>query len=325
MSKKVFLSMLLFFTVSFIFAQDKKIQWVDSVFQTLTPEGKIGQLFMLPVSATSHHAADAMFDQINDHHIGGILITGGGPVASAKLINKLQQQSKVPLLVGVNAEWGLSQTMDSTISFPKPLMLGAIRNDSMVYQLGVEIARQMKVLGIHINFAQETYAKFNRENWEEVLLHYSDDKSMAASKSMAMVRGLQNHGIIVTAKQNDWKLSSRDTALVMNPALLAEFDFAPYSSMVNNGLNAMLTTNLNFSVLEKKEIIPAPLSELFISGVLKQKYGFTGLLFTNMASLQKSIEENKSGETEALAFVAGHDIIVSPENINQASKTILKA
>ena len=170
MSKKVFFSILLFFSISSLFAQDKKIQWVDSVFQTLGPEDKIGQLFMLPIAANaSSNNVDLLLDQINDHHIGGLLITGGGPIAYATLLNKLQQQSKVPLLVGMNAEWGLGQTMDSTINFPKPLMLGAIRNDTLIYQLGVEIARQMKLLGIHINFAQQTNAKLNRKNQEEAL------------------------------------------------------------------------------------------------------------------------------------------------------------
>src|SRR5690349_4398265 len=113
MSKKVSLFFLLFFSFCSVFAQDKKIYWVDSVFQTLSPEDKIGQLFMISVSAND--AKTEIINRVKDQRIGGILITGGGPMAHAHLVNQLQQQSKVPLLIGMHAEWGVAQTLDSTI------------------------------------------------------------------------------------------------------------------------------------------------------------------------------------------------------------------
>ncbi|HPI80356.1 MAG TPA: glycoside hydrolase family 3 N-terminal domain-containing protein, partial [Cyclobacteriaceae bacterium] len=153
MLKKVLIVLLMGAGVSSVLAQDKKNQWVDSVFQSLSTEEKIGQLFVLPIS--SYAAPDELenFFEGFRGHPGGIMITGGGPVGTASLINQLQEKSNVPLLVMMDAENGPGKVLDSLMQFPYPLALGAIADNSRMEALGAEIARQMKLLGINMNMA----------------------------------------------------------------------------------------------------------------------------------------------------------------------------
>jgi len=326
MLKKVSLAILLFFSISSGFAQDKKALWVDSIFQTLTPEDKIGQLFMLPLSSSaSAQDIDKLISELKDHHVGSLLITGGSPVAYARLINKLQRQANVPLLLGMRAEWGLGPVLDSTIQFPKPLQLGAIRNDTLIYDMGKEIARQMKLLGIHINFAPEMDIEFSQENQSENLLHYSSDLSMTIAKSTALISGLQENGIMVTTNLINQQNKKTDSLRVFDPTGLSTLDSSPYPLMINEGLRGMLTSGLNFSVLDKKEIVPASVSKLFNNSVLKNKYGFDGLLFADISEVQKKIGKNKSAGPEELAFLAEHDVLIDPQNNNQTIKEILRS
>jgi beta-N-acetylhexosaminidase len=326
MSKKVLLSVLLFFSISSIFAQDRKIFWVDSVFQTLSPEDKIGQLFMLPVSSSaSPHEIDELTRELKDHHVGGLFVTGGSPMAHALLINTLQQQANVPLLLAMNAEWGVGQTLDSTICFPKPLMLGAITDDTLIYNMGKEIGRQMKLLGIHINFAPQTEIEFDQQNKEEALLHYSSDKALSTIKSMALIMGLQKNGIMITTKLIDQKRSNGDSLSLPDPTGLTTLDSSPYPFMIGEGVQGLLTSKLSFSVTDKKETTPASVSKLFVDDVLKKKYGFSGLLFTDISDVQKLAGKNKNTSPEELAFVAQHDILLNPQNTNQAIREILRS
>ena len=154
MIKKVLAVFVMLMSFCSVLAQDKKIQWVDSVFQTLNTRDKIGQLFVVPaLSYFDGGDLEDLEEQIRDNRPGGILITGGGPVGTVNLINKLQKISNTPLLVVIDAETGPGKTLDSLITFPNALSLGAIADDTLIYSLGAEIARQMKALGIHMNLA----------------------------------------------------------------------------------------------------------------------------------------------------------------------------
>ncbi len=330
--KKVCLIFLLYLTIPGLSAQDLKNHWVDSVFQTLSPQEKIGQLFMIPISSyASPGELDELKRQIKIYHFGGLFITRGGPESHARMINQLQALSDVPMLVAINAEWGLGQTMDSTMNFQKPLVLGAVQNDSLVYATGAEIARQMKLLGIHVNFAPHADIDMPSENSSIALRYFSNDKKRVAAKSVAFMRGLQDHGIIACAKhlpseeKNGKENTSPAETLSFDLNRLDTLDFYPYQRLINEGVGGMLTTHLHFSAEEKKGLVPASLSELFISEILKKKIGFKGLTFTEIPYLQSTSGKRRAGETELLAFSVGNDVLISPLKPREAIKKIIKA
>ena len=135
--------------------QDEKT-WVDSVFNAMSPEQRLGQLFM--IRAHSDKGAEHIANverQIKEYHVGSLCFFQGTPEKQAELSNRYQALSKqVPLMIAIDGEWGLGMRMrKSTISFPRQLMLGAIQDNRLIYEMGKEIAREMKRIGIDINFA----------------------------------------------------------------------------------------------------------------------------------------------------------------------------
>ena len=330
MLKKVCLLFLLPLAFSSLPAQDLKNHWVDSIFQTLTAQQKIGQLFMIPISSyASVDEMDELKKQIKTYHFGGLFITRGGPESHVRMINQLQTVSSIPLLVGASAEWGLGQTMDSTMSFQKPLVLGALRNDSLVYKLGLEIGRQMKMLGIHINFAPHADIDVPSESASIALRYFSNDKRRVANRSVAYMKGLQAQGIMACAKH----LPSGEKGILenQNPSVsfdlnrLDTLDFYPYQQLINEGLSGILTSHLHFSAEGKNGPVPAPISEIFISDILKRKIGFKGLTFTEIPYLKSVAGKSRAGETELLAVTVGNDVLISPLTPRDAIKRIMKA
>lgn len=308
-------------------AQDIKSKWIDSVFQTLTVNQKIGQLFMLPVSArTTSEQVDVLRQQIRSFSPGGLLVTGGGPNGYAKLANSLQQISSVPLLTGIHAEWGLGQTLDSTMSFQKPLLLGAVRSDSLITGLGAEIAREMKVLGLHINFAPQADVDVD-QNYP--LGYFSSNPSRVTNQALAFVRGLQQHGVMACAKhfpkEQPIEFSTPDRPTYFNINEIDSSDFSPFIQLFRQGVGGMLTTQLHFFTPGKKTAVPASVSQVFVNEILKQSLGFKGLTFTEVPYLKRLLGKERPGEAEKTALEIGNDIMIAPANMRKAVKKIARA
>ncbi len=327
MLKKVYFILSLSLIVLPAAAQDRKNHWVDSVFQRLALPEKIGQLFMLPVSSYwTGDKAESLVEVIRAYGAGGLYITNGGPISQAKMMNRLQRLVKVPMMAGLDAEWGLAQTLDSTMSFPKPMALGAIRDDSLIYHLGETIALQMKMLGLHINFGPrvDLYRKGSPSEF-----YFSDQKQRVAMKSMNFMLGLRNQGVMAVAKQFpktfgklpgvqdsvvDFELNRLDTTELHVPIQL-----------IHNGLRGLLTSNFTFSMQGKKKPVPAAVSSNFINEIVKNKIGFQGLTFAEVPVLQQISGNKGKGEAELLAFLVGNDVLIAPQNPGAAVKKIKKA
>lgn len=322
MLKKVLLVLLMWTGISSVLAQDKKNQWIDSVFQTLSTEDKIGQLFVLPISSYAEtKEIENLFDDINDHHPGGVVITGGGPVGTAKLINQLQNKSDVPLLVMMDAENGPGNVLDSLIQFPKPLALGALSNDSLIFLLGKEIARQMKLLGVNVNLAPNA-------DIDLIVRHpfgfYGTNKTSVSSKAISFMNGLQQNGVIAVARHKS-DFSDIDNGQEENYDFtnhqLDTLTFYPFDQLIKAGVKGINTSNLHFSTLDKKKAIPASVSQLFISDVLKKQLNFKGLTITEIPYIQ-SISGKAKGESEKLAFEVGNDLLIDPGSLSTAIRKI---
>lgn len=323
MIKKVLAVFVMWMSFCSVWGQDKKMQWIDSVFQTLTTRDKIGQLFVVPASSYfEEDELDDLEDQIKNSNPGGILITGGGPVGTVNLINKLQKISNTPLLVVIDAETGPGKTLDSLITFPNALSLGAITDDTLIYSLGAEMARQMKALGLHVNLAPNADIDVLIGNPAPC---FGSNKFNVMRKSFSMMRGLQDNGIIACAKHS----ARAEADHTPNEESLLDFtynrldtsNFYPYQQLIKEGIKGILTTNLHFSTEDKKKPIPASISQLFISDILKTKIGFEGLTMTDIPYFHELAGKSKA-ESEKLAFEVGHDLLLNPQNLNGATKRI---
>ncbi|MCB0494045.1 MAG: serine hydrolase [Cyclobacteriaceae bacterium] len=322
MLKKVLIVLLMWTGISSVFAQDKKNQWIDSVFQTLSVEEKIGQLFVVPVSSYARsNEIQNLFSDINRHHPGGVMVTGGGPIGTARLINQLQQKSKIPLLVMIDAENGPGNVLDSLIQFPKPLALGAITNDSLIFSLGDEIARQMKLLGINMNLAPNADIDIiTRYPFD----FYGTNKLTVSSKAISLVGGLQQNGVIAVAKHASTSIGEGDSkgeSYDFTNNQLDTLNFYPFDQLIKSGIKGINTSHLHFSTLDKKKAIPASVSQLFVSDVLKKQLGFKGLTITEIPYIQ-SISGKSKTESEKLAFEVGNDLLIHPTDVGDAIKKI---
>ena len=128
--------------------------WADSVFANMTIDEKIGQLFNIAAySNKDEKHKKEIAELIEKYHIGGLTFFQGGPYRQAALTNHYQSVSKTPLMIAIDAEWGLSMRLDSTVKYPWQMTLGAIQNDSLLYEMGADVAQQLRRIGAHVNFA----------------------------------------------------------------------------------------------------------------------------------------------------------------------------
>ncbi len=327
MVKKVFFGILFIVIQLSLPAQDLKSRWVDSVFQTLNTEEKIGQLFMISVSSYAQgEKLENLIDLIKSYHPGGILITQGGPLSHATLINKLQSLSRVPMLVGIHAEWGLAQTMDSIISFQKPLLLGATSNDEIIYNLGKEIANQMHQLGIHLNFAPSVDYEFKEVTYPNSLRLFSDNSLRSTRKAISFAKGFQDAGVLTCLKYFHKHLkpdirTANDSSLYVDKNILDSLNLAIINDVSKEGIDGILTSNIHFT---SPALAMDPVS-LFTGDILKTKLNFTGLIFGEVPELQKIAGNQPDGEIEKLALQMGHDMLINPEDISDAVKKISRA
>lgn len=329
MAKKVSLKSALIFTVAVllsqsVFAQNERERWIDSVFQTLNTEEKIGQLIMVRIPSNSEEDQENLFDKIRSYRIGGAIITSGGPVSHARFINKAQKTSRVPMLFGIEATQGVGQKIDSVLMFSPPLVLSAVKNDSLVYAVGKEIAEEMKLLGLHINFSPQANFDYRSDDYPGTLMHYSDNKERVQRKSLVFVKALQENGIIACAQHQPVHTDAGGTLKLVYPGKPDPSLFDPYQHLIDNGLQAIRTTNLPYFYLEKEQDLPSKISRIFISEQIKRSLGFTGLTFTDIPDLQQIVEKPRGGETEALAFQVGNDILIDPRNISATIKKLKK-
>jgi len=320
MGKKVFIT--ISFSILFLagFGQDLKTSWVDSVFQTLNTSKKIGQLFMIPVSAySSPEEKEELNDLIRKFEPGSILITKGGPVSHASLINNLQSRSKVPLLVAVDAEWGLGQTLDSVVNYQKAMQLAAVRDDTLIFRLGRQIAHEMKLLGIHINFAPNADMNMAEQNYPQTLRYYGNTKDRVALKAVAYMRGLQQGGVLACAihPAGFKKTHPPDSSFQVTISPMDSIRLFPYQQLVNAGVHGLLTSHIN----QKSSSGPST-EQIFISEVLKKSLHFRGLSFADVTSLQKTAGKQQEGMIERLALEVGNDILINPDNIASAINKI---
>ena len=174
--------------------------WVDSVYNTLTKEERIGQLFMVAAySGTKNYNEEAITKLVAAHQIGGVIFMQGGPARQAALTNKYQRMAQVPLLVSMDAEWGLGMRLDSVKSFPRQMMLGATRDSSLLYKMGLAIGKQCKRLGVHINFAPDVDVNNNAANPVINSRSFGEYKNWVIRLARAYMRGMQQQGVIACA------------------------------------------------------------------------------------------------------------------------------
>ncbi|GJM28987.1 MAG: beta-N-acetylglucosaminidase [Cyclobacteriaceae bacterium] len=305
-----------------ISGSDPAEDWVDSVMQTLDNRERVAQL--INVAAYSNRGAifqDSISDLITRYKIGGLIFFQGGPVRQAILTNRYQSESDVPLLISIDAEWGLGMRLDSTISFPYNMALGAIQNDSLIYRLGGEIGRQLKRIGVHLNFAPVVDVNNNPKNPVINYRSFGEQPDAVARKGLLMINGMQEQGIIATAKHfpghGDTDTDSHYDLpqLLHSRQRLDQVELKPFKAAIDNGVGGIMVAHMNIPVLDSTENLPSTLSKPIVSGLLKDKLGFQGLIMTDALNMKGVTKYYDPGEVDVEALIAGNDLLMYSEDV----------
>lgn len=306
--------------------------WVDSVLASLTTTEKIGQLFMVSAYSNRREPEYKAFENlVAQHNLGGVLFFQGGPVRQAALTNRYQAAAKVPLLIGLDAEWGLGMRLDSTISYPRQMALGAIKDDDLIVEMGAEIGRQLKRIGVHVNFAPVADINTNPKNPVIGNRSFGDNKGNVAAKASAYMRGLQSQQIVAVAKHfpghGDTGSDSHHTLPVLKHSkdYLIETELFPFRKLIKDSLLAVMSGHLHVPALDKSEAVPASLSKDILDGVLRREMGFKGLVFTDAMNMKGVLKSGKPSEVNLRAILAGNDMVLAPESVVESIEAVKTA
>ena len=306
--------------------------WVDSVYESLTIEERIAQLIMVPAWSNKGSAHEAEIRRlVEKYKIGGIAFFQGGPGRMMNLVNDYQRRSKIPLLMGIDAEWGLAMRLDSTIRFPFQMALGAIQNDSLIFEMGKEIGRQLRITGMQVNFAPVLDVNNNPDNPVINYRSFGSDKYLVSKKGQAYMLGLQDAGILATGKHfpghGDTNTDSHYALPVIKHSKhrLNDIELYPFRQNIRAGLGAMMIAHLFVPALDPQVNLPTTLSERVTRRLLKQGIGFSGLIMTDALNMKGVTNHFPPGEIEVKALQAGNDLLVYVEDVGLAIDSIRQA
>lgn len=314
-----------------LMVKDAKAQqkWVDSIYKNLSLDDKIGQLFMVAAYSNKDvKHTSSVKKLIKKYHIGSLIFMQGNPRAQAILTNDYQKLSKVPLLIGIDAEWGLNMRLDSTYRYPWNMTLGAIKNDSLLVALGKRVGEQCKRLGIHVNFAPVVDVNTNPLNPIIGNRSFGQDPKNVSAKALAFMKGIQSQNVLTTAKHfpghGDTSTDSHQELPVVlhSKAYIDSIDLVPYKILIRNGLTGIMVAHLNVPSLETEPNLPTSLSSNVINKLLKKDLGFKGLVFTDALNMKGVANFGKSTTVDLKAFSAGNDVLMFSDDVPKAIKKI---
>ncbi len=314
------------------FFGNKARYWADSLLKQMTLEEKIGQLIMIdahPEKDKKHW--EQVKDLVSKYYIGGVIYFKAGPKQLALMSNMLQEHARYPLLMSIDAEWGLSMRMDSVLTFPIQMALGAVEDNDLIYKMGKAIARQMKRLGLHINFAPVLDVNNNPLNPVINLRSFSDDKELVVKKAYYYMKGLQDEHILSVGKHfpghGDTQTDSHHDLPYLNftRKRLDSLELYPFKEIIKKGIGGIMVAHLNVPALEPQDKLPTTFSYNVVTNLLRRDLRFDGVIFTDALNMKGATKYYKPGEVALKAFLAGNDVLLYPEDVPIAIQTIKEA
>ncbi|MEM9686370.1 MAG: glycoside hydrolase family 3 N-terminal domain-containing protein [Bacteroidota bacterium] len=307
-------------------------RWVDSVYNAMSLQEKIGQLFMTSVFSSQDTAHTNRIKRlIKNHHIGGVIFSKGGPIRQSRLTNAYQAMSKTPLLIAMDAEWGLAMRLDSTFAYPWNMTLGAIKDNSIIEKIGFSIGTHLKRQGVHINFAPDVDINTNPKNPIIGNRSFGEGRENVTDKAIAFTRGMQNAGVMACAKHfpghGDTDKDSHKTLPTINfsKARIDSVELYPYKQLIKEDLASVMIAHLNVPSLEPRDGYPSSISRNIVTELLKEKMKFKGLIFTDALNMKGASNFTGPGDIDLQAFLAGNDVLLISGDIPKAVQKIEEA
>lgn len=312
--------------------------WADSVLKTLNNDERIAQLMVVRLSSIDLKTKQVSFyyekvtNLVKQYNIGGICIFQGGPVKQAQMINTLQTLAKTPILMCMDAEWGVGhRLLDSVLPLPKQMMLGAMQDESIVYKYGQVVAEQCKRMGLQVNFAPVVDVNNNPNNPVINDRSFGEDKYKVARFGIAYMKGMQDMGVMACAKHfpghGDVSVDSHLDLPVINKtkAELDSLELYPFRKIFDAGIGAAMIAHLYIPSIDNRLNRATSLSKNNVTELLRNELGFKGLTFTDALEMQGVKKLFPNGEASVESLVAGNDMLCLPEDVPMAIIKIKEA
>jgi beta-N-acetylhexosaminidase len=310
----------------------KANQWVEKTYKNLSQDEKLGQLFIVALYTNKgENEINTVRSIVTNDKIGGLILMQDDAVREINLVNEFQQKSKVPLMIGMDAEWGVYQRIATAHKFPWAMTLGAIQDKGLIEQMAAKIAEDCHRMGINWDFAPVVDVNTNPNNPIIGNRSFGSDVDNVITSALSYSNGLQNHTILAAIKHfpghGDTSTDSHLDLPVVSHNLerLNAVELAPFKALMNKGIGGVMVAHLYVPSLESGKGIPASVSKNIITGLLKEKLGYKGLIITDALNMGAVANKYKPGELDAMAFKAGNDIMLFSQGVSEGKKLIQKA
>ena len=300
----------------------EKQHWVDSTYNALSIEQKIGQLFMIAAYSGGDKYNQPLIEKlIQEQGIGGLIFMQGTPIAQAQQCNAYQKMSRVPLLIGMDAEWGLGMRLTGVRDFPRQIMMGAMHDSTLVYNMASAVADQCRRMGVHVDFAPVIDINNNPANPVINFRSFGENKKKVASFGIQYMRGLQENGVMACAKHfpghGDTDVDSHKDLPEIHKSMLQldSLELYPFNQLIAAGIQSVMVAHLQIPSIDDREHTPTTLSEHAVTELLKQKMKFKGLIFTDALNMDGIAKYYQPGDIDLKAFAAGNDVLLFSQDV----------
>ena len=293
--------------------------WADSVMEQMSLRAQMAQLLMPPVYSHADTTGWSEAEKwVTEFGIGGVICMQGTPAGQIQRLRRLQERSAVPLLVSTDGEWGLGMRLDSTRSWPRALTLGGSRDLDLTRSFGQEVGAMLRSAGVHVNFAPVVDVNSNAKNPVIGSRSFGEDPEWVGRLGTAYALGMQDAGVLATAKHFPGHGDSDSDSHLTLPSILHDtvrlnkIELAPFRQLTNAGVGAMMAAHLYIPALDSTLGQPSTLSPRIIDTLLRQDIGFQGLVFTDAMTMKGFTSFATTSSPHADALLAGNDILLFP-------------
>lgn len=307
-------------------------EWVDKTYKKLSQDEKLGQLFIVALYTNRGESEITKVRNIVVHDkIGGLILMQADAAREINLVNEFQQKSRVPLMIGMDAEWGVFQRIPTAHKYPWAMTLGAIQDKNLIEQMAAKIAEDCHRMGINWDFAPVVDVNTNPNNPIIGNRSFGSEVSNVVNSALSYANGLQNSNILAAIKHfpghGDTSTDSHLDLPVVSHNLerLNAVEIAPFKALMDKGIGGVMVAHLYVPAIESGKGIPASVSKNIITGLLKDKLGYKGLIITDALNMGAVANKYKPGELDAMAFKAGNDIMLFSQGVAEGKKLIQKA
>lgn len=314
------------------FLPETQGSWARRTLDSLSLDEKIGQLFMIAAYSNKNEQSYAYIEKlVKEEQIGGLIFMQGGPGRQVNLINRYQEAAEVPLLIAQDSEWGLAMRLDSSLKYPRNMTLGAIANDTLIYQMGREVGEQCRRAGVHINFAPVVDVNNNPSNPVINDRSFGENRERVANKGIAMYKGMERGKAIACAKHFPGHGDTDADSHKELPVILHErerldsIELYPFKKMIEAGVPSVMVAHLYIPALDNTPNQASTLSPKIVRDLLKTELGFHGLVITDALGMQGVAKYYQEGEVDLKALMAGNDVLLFSGNVPKAKEMIKKA